>query len=132
MGSFEETPNEKVVNMSKLNKSYFSFLIPPEVYPGRIGLLLTTLLVLVNIFLDVMESTPMSGSINQVQFWLLSCIGFVSLAVFIYSMIMCTIQFSFLNGIYKNNPKRHIFDNFGLIFVPITFIIHAIIYTVSL
>ena len=79
-----------------------------------------------------MESTPMSGSINQVQFWLLSCIGFVSLAVFIYAMIMFTIQFSFLNGIYKNNPKRHIFDNFGLVFVPIAFIIHAIIYTVSL
>ena len=72
--------------------SWLSFLIPPEAYPGRIGLLLTTLLVLVNIFIEVMENTPISGGINQIQLWLLFCIGYVFLAVLIYAIILCEIQ----------------------------------------
>merc|ERR1712110_169554 len=65
--------------------SWMSFVIPPEVYPGRIGLLLTTLLVLINIFMGIMESTPTGvETVNQIQLWLVICIVFVFLTVVIY------------------------------------------------
>ena len=41
--------------------SSMSFLIPPSAYPARFGLLVTSLLVLVNMFNSVLTSTP-SGS----------------------------------------------------------------------
>ena len=41
--------------------SSMSYLIPPSAYPARYGLLVTSLLVLVNMFNSVLTSTP-SGS----------------------------------------------------------------------
>ena len=112
-------------------KYIYSFLIPPEVYPGRFGLLLTTLLVLVNIFIGIMQTTPMSGQINQIQSWLLACIIFVFLSVFIYAMILAHIQFPY--GICKTrSPSRHFLDNIGIVIMPIIFIFYAIVYYVSL
>ena len=110
---------------------FYSFLIPPEVYPGRIALLLTTLLVLINIFIGIMQTTPMSGQINQMQFWLMTCIIFVIMSVFIYALILAHIQFPY--GICKTrNPSRHVLDNIGIIIMPIVFIFYAVVYNVSI
>merc|ERR1712079_650783 len=38
--------------------SWISFLIPPEVVPGRLGVLITVLLVLVNLFGTVVQTKP--------------------------------------------------------------------------
>ena len=100
-------------------------MVPPEAYPGRIGLLLTTLLVLVNIFIEVMENTPISGGINQVQLWLLFCIGYVFLAVLIYAIILCEIQ-------HKScYIKTKFLDKVGIMFVPLSFTIFAASYYLS-
>ena len=110
---------------------FYSFLIPPEVYPGRIALLLTTLLVLINIFIGVMENTPMSGQINQMQFWLLTCIIFVIISVFIYALILAHIQFPY--GICKiRRPSRHFLDNVGIVIMPVVFIFFATVYYISI
>ena len=39
--------------------SWISFFIPPTAYPARFGLLITTILVLVNTFNNVVNNTPM-------------------------------------------------------------------------
>ena len=107
----------------------YSFLIPPEVYPGRIALLLTTLLVLINIFIGVMETTPMSGQINQMQFWLMTCIIFVIMSVFIYALILAHIQFPY--GICKTrSPSRHFLDNVGIVIMPVVFMFFATVYSI--
>ena len=41
--------------------SWINYLIPPKAYPGRVGLLLTTFLMLTNKFMGVMQSTLTSG-----------------------------------------------------------------------
>ena len=48
--------------------SWISFLVPPDVIPGRMALLVTLFLVLVNIFNNVTTNTP-KGSRNTVG-WL--------------------------------------------------------------
>ncbi len=51
--------------------SWVSFLIPPEVIPGRMTLLLTLLLVLVNIFNHVAGSVPSADKFTALGFWLM-------------------------------------------------------------
>ena len=110
---------------------FYSFLIPPEAYPGRIGLLLTTLLVLINIFIDVIEHTPTSDGINNVQSWLLTCIMFVVSTLMIYALILCQIQFSIKFGVCKIVPtKRNTLDNIALIVVPLAFSLYVLSYHV--
>ena len=106
-------------------------MIPPEAYPGRIGLLLTTLLVLINIFIDVIEHTPTSDGINNVQSWLLTCIMFVVSTLMIYALILCQIQFSIKFGVCKIVPtKRNTLDNVALIVVPLAFSLYVLSYHV--
>jgi hypothetical protein len=46
--------------------SWVSFVIPPDSVPGRIALLITTLLVLINIANSAFASSPAADSVNQV------------------------------------------------------------------
>ena len=72
-----------------------------------------------------MENTPISGSINQVQLWLLFCIGYVFLAVLIYAIILCEIQ-------HKScSIKTKFLDKIGIIFIPLSFSIFAASYFLS-
>ena len=74
--------------------------------------------------MGIMESTPTGvETVNQIQLWLVICIVFVFLTVVIYALILCQMQF------YKGKqPKRYGLDNFGMVFIPITFILYVIIY----
>ena len=112
-------------------KNIFSFVIPPEAYPGRVGLLLTTLLVLINSFNNVMANTPAGdGVLNRVQRWIILCICFVKLSVLIYAMVLC--QMTLFKGKFKvSPPNRAMLDNIGLIFIPLTFMIFLIVYVIQ-
>ena len=72
--------------------SWISFVVPPEVIPGRMALLVTLFLVLVNIFNTVTTNTPKAEGIynfiqamalyifpglTAIEMWMLSCILFV-------------------------------------------------------
>ena len=109
--------------------SNFSYLIPPNVYPGRIGLLLTTFLMLTNMFIGVTQTSPTSGGINQSQLWLLSCIFFVFSSSMVYFIILLQMEFSqyaFCKGIKYEG--RHFLDNVGLILSPLLFSAFVAIY----
>ncbi len=54
--------------------TWISFLIPPEVVPGRMALLVTMLLVMVSVFLKVISETPPTDSITMVGVWMIMCI----------------------------------------------------------
>ena len=57
--------------------SWISFLIPMDVIPGRMGLLVTLFLVLVNIFNTVTTNTPKAEGLTAIEAWMLACILFV-------------------------------------------------------
>ena len=51
--------------------SWVSFLIPPEVVPGRMALLVTLFLVLINIFNNVTNITPNTEGMTAISSWML-------------------------------------------------------------
>jgi len=57
--------------------SWVSFLVKPEVVPGRMAMLVTLFLVLINIFNSVREGAPISSRLNAVDLYLVVCIFFV-------------------------------------------------------
>ena len=57
--------------------SWISFLIPMDVIPGRMALLVTLFLVLVNIFNNVTTNTPKAEGLTAIEAWMLACILFV-------------------------------------------------------
>lgn len=57
--------------------SWISFLIPMDVIPGRMALLVTLFLVLVNIFNSVTTNTPKAEGLTAIEAWMLACILFV-------------------------------------------------------
>ena len=68
--------------------SWVSFIIKPEVVPGRMALLVTTLLVLINIFNGVKANAPTSTSLNAVDLYLVVCIGLVFLALVEFAIVL--------------------------------------------
>ena len=50
--------NIYIINVRILPVSWVSFLIPPEIVPGRMTLLVTIFLVLINIFNNVTSNSP--------------------------------------------------------------------------
>ena len=54
-----------------------SFVVPPDIIPGRMALLVTLFLVLVNIFNTVTTNTPKAEGLTAIEAWMLSCILFV-------------------------------------------------------
>ena len=68
--------------------SWASFLIDPDVVPGRMGLLVTVFLVLINIFNGAKSSAPVSATLNAIDKYLLFCIGQVFLALVEYVILL--------------------------------------------
>ena len=57
--------------------SWISFLIPPDIVPGRMSLLITLFLVLINIFNNVTTNSPKAEGLTAIEIWMLACILFV-------------------------------------------------------
>ena len=68
--------------------SWFSFILNPNVVPGRMGMLLTIFLVLINIFIGVKNSSPISNGLNLVDTFLVVSIGQVFLVLMEYAFVL--------------------------------------------
>merc|ERR1712013_101043 len=68
--------------------SWISFLIPPDIVPGRMTLLITLFLVLVNIFNNVTTNSPKAEGLTAIEIWMLVCIPFVFGALVEYAAIL--------------------------------------------
>ncbi|XP_023346797.1 glycine receptor subunit alpha-2 isoform X2 [Eurytemora carolleeae] len=84
--------------------SWISFLIPMDVIPGRMALLVTLFLVLVNIFNTVTTNTPKAEGLTAIEAWMLACILFVFGALIEYAAILFKKQ-RYVSGQYKVNLK---------------------------
>ena len=57
--------------------SWISFLIPPDIVPGRMTLLITVFLVLVNIFNTITTNIPKAEGLTAIETYIIACILFV-------------------------------------------------------
>ena len=99
---------------------YFSFLVPPDCYPGRLGFLLTIFLVLVNMFMGILYIVPMTDGINFMALWLLTCIFFVFAALLEYAIIL---------SYFKLEKSLLYLDRYALICFPLAFFLFLIIFS---
>merc|ERR1719507_2528208 len=72
--------------------SWISFIVPPEIVPGRMALLVTLFLVLVNIFNSVTANAPKSEGLTAVETWVVMCILHVFCVLLEYAFILKIIQ----------------------------------------
>ena len=74
-----------------------SFVIPPNVVPGRMGLLVTLVLVMINIFISM--EIPNTDSYTSVSIWMIFCIIFICVAFWEYGFILMVnhYHYFFLN-----------------------------------
>ena len=74
-----------------LNQYFFqqaSFLVPASIVPGRMALLVTLFLMMVNLSTSATAHSPKSDQVNGLQVWLLTCIMFVFMALLEYATIL--------------------------------------------
>ena len=68
--------------------SWISFVIPPEIVPGRMTLLITLLLVLISLFGTIVRTQPPTTSPTALVAWTLFCMMFVIGALLAYAAIL--------------------------------------------
>ena len=74
--------------------SWISFIIPPNIVPGRMGLLVITFLALINIFIEVKGTAPISNGLNAFDIFLVMCIAQVFLACMEYAVVLRSYGFN--------------------------------------
>jgi hypothetical protein len=83
-----------------LSFSRISFLVNPEVIPGRMTLLVTIFLVLINIFNTIQTNSPKAEGLTAIEAWVIACIIFVFGALGEYTVILLKIKLK------KISPKK--------------------------
>ncbi len=68
--------------------SWISFFIPPELVPGRMALLVTIFLMLVNIDNTGNAENPKAEGLTGMELWLVTCMAFVAMALFEYAIML--------------------------------------------
>ena len=79
---------------------FYSFQVNPEVIPGRMTLLVTIFLVLINIFNTIQTNSPKAEGLTAIEAWVIACIIFVFGALGEYTVILLKIKLK------KLTPRR--------------------------
>merc|ERR1712170_310878 len=72
--------------------SWISFLIPPDIVPGRMTLLITVFLVLVNIFNTITTNIPKAEGLTAIEAFVIVCVLFVFGALMEYAGILLQLK----------------------------------------
>ena len=104
--------------------SWVSFVIPPEVVPGRMALLVTLFLVLTNIFNTITNISPNVEGMTAISLWMIACMFFVFLALLEYAAIL----YFLLVRICKSSRHHKKLPNCKLVYVFTAFHSTDIVY----
>ena len=77
-----------MVSTSLVIISWISFIVNPSAIPGRMGMLVTVFLVLINIFIGVKNSSPTSNGLNAADIFLVTCLVWVFGALLEYALVL--------------------------------------------
>merc|ERR1719382_654411 len=72
--------------------SWISFLVNPEIIPGRMTLLVTIFLVLINIHNTIQTNSPKAEGLTAIECWVIACIIFVFGALLEYTVILLKLK----------------------------------------
>ena len=126
--------------------SWISFLIPPTCYPGRISLLVTIVLCLINIMTSLMQQSPESNGLNAMNCWFLICLVFVAIASLEYSILLYFMRFKITQQDEKEKVVQvatkdnmsdvktpfsnyaNLIDYYSLLSIPVLFMLTIFIY----
>ena len=95
--------------------SWVSFVIPPEVVPGRMALLVTLFLVLTNIFNTITNISPNVEGMTAISSWMIACMFFVFLALLEYAAILYFLLVRTLTPNIKYNVRDIVFSKIVLL-----------------
>ena len=73
--------------------SWISYFIPSHMVPGRMALLVTVLLTIVNLSSSARDGAPKADKLTALDVWLLACLVFVAGTLFEYAILL-RIRFS--------------------------------------
>ncbi|XP_055630145.1 glycine receptor subunit alphaZ1-like isoform X2 [Toxorhynchites rutilus septentrionalis] len=76
-----------------VSMSWGSFVVVPEIVPGRMVLLVTTLLSLITMFDTVRNNSPDALELKCLEVWLISCTLFVFFALMEYFIVLFGIRY---------------------------------------
>ena len=123
--------------------SWASFIINPEVVPGRMGLLVTIFLVLINIFNGAKLNEPIASFLNALDIYILGCIGHVFLVLSEYVIVLSIDKYAGVckrkvfnsqrdgrrtNACLDNMFSRHRLDTNSIFIFPIIFTVFNLAY----
>ena len=122
---------EFIFCFEKKNQIYInlqiSFAIPHEIIPGRMALLITLFLCLINIFNSITYASPDTKSFTSISIWMVACISLVTSALLQYGIILLFWKYS----TYDQNIVRMFLkkiDVFCLVLEILAFIVFNIIF----
>jgi len=109
--------------------SWISFLIPQDKIVGRMALLVTLLLMLMNMFHTMTTTTPKAdGCLTALETWLLACLLLIFGTIMEYSVLLLrNLSDSVSSGVTSGNCCAWL-DKVSLIFFPATFLILNLFY----
>ena len=68
--------------------SWIGFFVPADMIPGRMALLVTILLMLINTSSTVIRNSPSTNGVNGLDVWVIGTQMFVAAALFEYAAIL--------------------------------------------
>ena len=85
--------------------SWINFAVSFEAVPGRLGLLLTLFLMMINMNNSISTEIPKSDSACPLIIWILICTVFIILALLEYFMILIKVKYCKMNKKVKAKDK---------------------------
>ena len=86
--------------------SWVSFVIPPKAIPGRMALLITLILVLVNMFGTVIDKRPPTNS-TVLDIWMIGCLLFVLGSLMAYAALLLHQRFQIGKNLFSTVKRVH-------------------------
>lgn len=101
--------------------AWLSLFVNPEAIPGRVSMVMMTLLTLMAMFSGVRQSTPKVSYVSMLDIWMVMCIFFIFLVL---------IEFAIVTTLIRKHDKgtAERIESTGIVVLPILFGTFNIIY----
>jgi len=105
--------------------AWLSLMIDPAAIPGRISMVMMTLLTLMAMFSGVRQMVPKVSYISFLDYWMVMCIVFIFLVLF---------EFPVVHTLIRKGKRRDadLIERAAIIVIPILFICFNVIYWTTL
>ena len=102
--------------------SQISFAISHEIVPGRMALLITLMLCLINIFNTITSDSPYTKSFTSISIWMVVCITLVTSALLQYGIILLFWKYT----LYEQKNIQMIIKKIDLVCLTIEILVFVV------